>query len=70
MTTTLQDIKKMSENELAKKLAELREEIRNIHFKAEGSKSKNVKEQSTMKKTIARILTQMNDIKSQVNKKK
>ena len=68
MATTLQDIKKMSEHELAKKLAELREEIRSIHFKAEGSKSKNVKEQKAFRKEIAQILTEINRAKGQVGK--
>ncbi|KKQ20322.1 MAG: hypothetical protein US45_C0030G0012 [Candidatus Nomurabacteria bacterium GW2011_GWA1_37_20] len=50
----------MKKDELAKKLALLRENARAIRFKAEGSKSKNVKELSTLKKDIARILTELN----------
>jgi ribosomal protein L29 len=50
----------MSEGELGKKLATLREDLRAIHFKAEGAKSKNVKEASALKKNIARVLTQIN----------
>ena len=53
----LKDIKK---NELEKKLAILRENARVIRFKAEGAKSKNVKELSTLRKDIARILTEIN----------
>ncbi len=49
-----------NENDLDKKLATLREEVRIIRFKAEGSKSKNVKELATLKKEIARVLTSMN----------
>jgi len=60
MTTTLQDIKKMNINELKKKVAELREQIRSIHFKAEGSKSKNVKEEKAVRKEIAQMLTEIN----------
>ncbi len=52
----LRDLKR---GELEKKLAGLREELRMIHFKAEGSRSKNVKELGSLKKQIARILTQM-----------
>ncbi len=50
----------MKKDELTKKLADFREELRVIHFKAEGAKSKNVKEAATIKKNIARILTAMN----------
>ena len=54
------NIKEMKEEELKKELALLRENLRVIHFKAEGSKSKNVKESAALKKQIARILTEMN----------
>ena len=47
-------------NELEKKLAVLRENVRIIKFKAEGSRSKNVKELAALKKEIARVLTAMN----------
>ncbi len=50
----------MKHDELVKKLAELRENIRTLSFKAEGSKSKNVKEMSALKKNVARVLTEMN----------
>lgn len=52
--------KGMKKDELAKKLAILQENARVIKFKAEGSKSKNVKELATLRKDIARILTEMN----------
>ena len=54
---------KISENDLSKKLVTLREEVRVIRFKAEGSKSKNVKETATLKKEIARVLTRINSNK-------
>lgn len=69
MTITLADIKKMDMNELTKKLGDLREEIRHIHFKADGSRSKNVKEESMKRKTIARILTEINQINKNNTKK-
>jgi ribosomal protein L29 len=56
-----ENLKEMEGNELIKKLASLREEIRVIRFKAEGSKSKNVKESLSIKKEIARILTEINN---------
>ncbi len=58
--TKKENLKGMKESELAKKLAVLQESVRVIRFKAEGSKSKNVKELSTLRKEIARILTEMN----------
>ena len=60
----LKEIKEMKEGELVKKLATLREEVRTIHFKAEGSRSKNVKELGGLKKQIARVLTQMSSAKA------
>ena len=59
--TTQENFKDMKEGELVKKLATLREEVRVINFKAEGSRSKNVKELSGFKKQIARELTKMKE---------
>ena len=50
----------MKSDELKKKLTDLQESIRVIKFKAEGSKSKNVKEVMALKKEVARIMTEMN----------
>jgi ribosomal protein L29 len=58
-----ENLKELNVSELIKKLASLKEEIRVIRFKAEGSKSKNVKETSTIKKQIAQILTEINSNK-------
>jgi len=55
--------KEMSGEELKKELSLLRESLRLIHFKAEGAKSKNVKEATSLKKQIARILTELNNKK-------
>jgi ribosomal protein L29 len=57
---TKENLKGMAKGELEKKLTLLREEMRVIKFKAEGSKSKNVKELHSLKKQIARILTELN----------
>ncbi len=54
------NFKDMKDGELLKELAVLREELRVLHFKAEGSRSKNVKEGQNLKKQIARILTEVN----------
>ena len=55
--------KEMNKEDLEKELTVLRENLRVIHFKAEGSRSKNVKEATTFKKQIARILTELNSKK-------
>jgi ribosomal protein L29 len=60
------NLKDMKDADLVKKLALLREDARMIRFKAEGSKSKNVKEEGTLRKNIARIMTEIN---SRNNKK-
>ncbi|MCE9549045.1 50S ribosomal protein L29 [Candidatus Nomurabacteria bacterium] len=53
------NLKETKTEELKKNLATLRESVRVIHFKAEGARSKNVKEASSLKKQIARILTEL-----------
>lgn len=60
MKKNKENFKEMKKDELQKRLALLREEVRVIKFKAEGSKSKNVKESTTFKKQIARALTELN----------
>ncbi|MBP9711702.1 MAG: 50S ribosomal protein L29 [Candidatus Pacebacteria bacterium] len=57
------NIKDMKGGELEKKLVSLEEEVRMIRFKAEGSKSKNVKELANLKKQIAKIMTEINSKK-------
>ena len=54
------NLKGMKEKDLREKLTALEEKMRTIRFKAEGSKSKNVKESATLRKEIARILTEIN----------
>ena len=58
--TKNENLKGMKTEELKKKLIELEENIRVLRFKAQGSKSKNVKESLTLKKLVARILTEIN----------
>lgn len=60
MANKKENLKGMKKEELKKELATLREEIRINRFKAEGSKSKNVKEEATLRKQIARVLTEIN----------
>jgi ribosomal protein L29 len=54
------NVKEMKGEELKKELALLKENLRMIHFKAEGSKSKNVKEAANLKRQVARIMTEIN----------
>ena len=68
MTKKINNFKEMKADELKKKLAELRESIRLIHFKSEGAKSKNVKEGKTIKRQVAQILTEINASKGQEDK--
>ena len=60
MAKKKENLKDMGKGELEKKLATLREDERVIRFKAEGSRSKNVKELSNLRKDIARVLTAIN----------
>lgn len=60
MSKKKENFKEMKKDELVKKLALLQEEVRVIRFRAEGSKSKNVKEQAGLKKQIARVMTEIN----------
>ncbi len=55
-----ENLKGLKIDELKKKLSNLEEEIRILRFKAEGSKSKNVKEFAVLRKQIARVLTEIN----------
>ena len=55
-----ENLKGMKISELKKKLLDLEENMRILRFKAQGSKSKNVKEFATLRKQIARVLTEIN----------
>jgi len=61
MAKTKENFKEMKKDELQKKLTLLQENLRVLHFKTEGSKSKNVKESAHFKKQIARVLTEINN---------
>jgi ribosomal protein L29 len=55
-----ENLKEMKMEDLNKKLSSLKEELRVLHFKAEGSRSKNVKEGMILRRQIARVLTELN----------
>ena len=57
---TKENFKGLKADELKKALAGLEENIRVIRFKTEGSRSKNVKELSALKRQIARVWTEIN----------
>ena len=46
--------------ELAKELAKHRESLRGLRFSVAGSKVRNVKEAKSLRKEIARVLTEIN----------
>lgn len=60
MSKKKENFKNMKMDELKKKLVDLEESIRISRFKAEGSKSKNVKESTNLRKQVARVLTEIN----------
>lgn len=54
------DLKKHSVEDLQKEIADKREALRVFRFGGAGSRSRNVKEGRTIKKEIARLLTELN----------
>ena len=68
MAKKKENLRGMNKDELKKKLATLQESIRVIRFKSEGSKSKNVKESASLRKQIARVLTEMNHAEGRAGK--
>lgn len=63
MATKKENLKGMAQGDLEKKLTTLQENLRVIRFKAEGAKSKNVKEASALRKQIAQTLTALSQSK-------
>ncbi|KKR79605.1 MAG: hypothetical protein UU24_C0005G0023 [Candidatus Nomurabacteria bacterium GW2011_GWA2_40_9] len=57
MTKKKDNLKESDKEELKTKLVALTESLRVLRFNTQGSKSKNVKEEATIKKDIARIMT-------------
>jgi len=56
----MENITTQNDAELAKAYTEKRETLRGMRFNIAGSKIKNVREQRSTKKDIARILTEVN----------
>lgn len=55
------DVKQKNEKDLIKDLALQKESLRNFRFGVAGSKTKNVKEGMSIRRNIARILTELNE---------
>lgn len=53
------DLKKKIDKDLNKALSEKRAELREFRFSLSGSKIKNIKKGRTLRKEIARILTEL-----------
>jgi ribosomal protein L29 len=60
MAKKKQNLKGLNAKELTESLAKAQEELRKLRFKAEGARSKNVKESVNLRKEVARILTEVN----------
>jgi len=59
----MDNIRKKNDKELQKELEEKRKALRLFRFSIAGSKIKNIKEGTGLRKTIARTLTEMNSRK-------
>ena len=59
-----ENFKNKTEKELQKSLAEKRNKLREFRFKIAKGKIKNVKEASLVRKDVARILTEVNKLRS------
>ncbi len=57
----MKELRNMNENELAKQLSTLREQVRDLTFKIHSREVKNSHTLKVIKKEIARILTLVND---------
>ncbi len=57
----LKELKKKNEKELNQLLEELRDKIRDLRFKDANKQLKNIREIRLVKKTVARILTLLNN---------
>ncbi|TSC86201.1 MAG: hypothetical protein G01um10148_707 [Parcubacteria group bacterium Gr01-1014_8] len=63
------DLKKYSMDDLKKEIAEKRAALRDFRFSEAGSRSRNVKEGRTVRKDIARLLTEIRARELVANKK-
>jgi ribosomal protein L29 len=59
----IEELKKKSHSELKTLLSEKKNSLRAFHFAVAGSKTRNIKEGSALRKDIARIKTILNEEK-------
>lgn len=64
----VKDLKKLKNEDLVKELQSARKKIQEFRFSVSGAGSKNVKEGRDLKKSIARMLTEMRTRQNQKNK--
>ncbi len=64
----MKDLNKKTRAELYKILSDKHEEKRESRFAVSGSRQRNTKEARTLKKDIARVLTEINKRKKEINK--
>ncbi len=57
------ELKQWNVEDLQKEIAQKREALRNFRFGGEGSRARNVREGRTLRKEIARLLTEINSRK-------
>jgi ribosomal protein L29 len=60
----MSDLKKTTEKDLMKTIAEKRKALQVFRFGSSGSKTRNVKEGLNLRKEIARMLTELNSRKA------
>jgi ribosomal protein L29 len=61
MERIMSELSKKTENNLTTEIAEKRKALREIRFSFAGSKNRNVREARTIKRDIARRLTELNE---------
>jgi len=62
------ELSKKSIKDLEKMLKEAREGLRTFRFSSAGSQTRNVKEATNMRKTVAQVLTELNNRVESTNK--
>ena len=62
---TIKELRQLSDTEVHRLLSELREQLRDMRFKAARRELKDVRDMREAKKTIARILTLSKEAKKQ-----
>lgn len=64
MANKKNSLKELNKDDLLKNLTDFNNKLKNKFFNTQGSKSKNVKEISFIKKEIAKIMTRLTEMKN------